>query len=84
MRKYKLRKFIAEYCVDNDECDADSLNMFLIDTSSNELKLKKLELKLKIEAELKQGELKQEQALKQTELKLKQEHELELRKAELK
>ena len=48
MRKCKLRKLIAEYYVDNDDCDADSPNMFLIDTSSDELKLKKLELKLKI------------------------------------
>ena len=40
MRKCKLRKLIAEYYVDNDEWDADSLNMFLIDTSSDELELK--------------------------------------------
>ena len=31
-------------------------NMLLIDTSSDELELKKLELKLKIEADLKQTE----------------------------
>ena len=67
-----LRKLLAEYYVDNDDCEEDSLNMFLIDTSSDELELKKLELKLKIEAEL-----------KQTEIKLKQEQELQLRKSEL-
>ena len=49
MRKCKLRKLIAEYYDDNDEWDEDSLNMFLIDTSSDELELKKLELKIKIE-----------------------------------
>ena len=61
MRKCKLRKLIAEYFVDNDEWEEDSLNMFLIDTSSDDLVLKKLELKLKIEADLKQTELKQAQ-----------------------
>ena len=59
MRKCRLRKLIAEYYVDNDEWDEASLNIFLIDTSSDELELKKLELKLKIEAELRQAELKQ-------------------------
>ena len=47
MRKCKLRELIAEYYVDNDEWDADSLNMFLIDTSSDDLELEKLELKQK-------------------------------------
>ena len=91
VRKCKLKKLIAEYYVDNNEWDEGSLNMFLIDTSSVELELKKLEMKLKIEAELKQtkaelrqAELKHEQELKQTELELKQKQELELRKAELK
>ena len=44
MRKCKLRKLIDEYYVDIDEWEEDSLNMFLIDTSSDELELKKLEL----------------------------------------
>ena len=41
MRKCKLRKLIAEYYVDNNDWEEDPLNMFLIDTSSDELELKK-------------------------------------------
>ena len=49
MRKCKLKKLIAEYYVDNDEWEEASLNMFMVNTSSDELELKKLELRLKIE-----------------------------------
>ena len=40
MRKCKLRKLIAEYYVDNDDWEEDSLIIFLINTSSDEVELK--------------------------------------------